>query len=195
MIHYIKVAFLTIIEALLLFLTSAYVLQTKFHITGGNDFYAILLFGMLIIVVTVKSLFARFRRYHILHFSIKKVDRMTGEEFEDFLKIHFEELGCTVSTTSISGDYGADLILNYKDRIVAVQAKRHQSMIGVKAIQEVIGSIAYYEADVGLVVTNSTFTRNAVNLALANDIILWDRDILVRMMNRENMSGYLSEFL
>lgn len=195
MIHYIKIAFLTIIEALLFFFTAAYVLYIKFNISGTKNFYIVLLFGMLILVVTVKSLFARFKRYYILHFSIRKVDRMTGEEFELFLKLHFEQLGCAVSMTSISGDYGADLILDYKDRIVAVQAKRHNSVIGVKAIQEVIGSMAYYEADVGLVVTNSTYTRNAIELADANDIILWDRDILVQMMNRENMSGYLNEFL
>ena len=84
--------------------------------------------------------------------------------------------------------------MKYKGRTVAVQAKRYNSTIGVKAVQEVIGSMAYYRTDVGLVVTNSYYSKNAVELARANDVILWDREVLVRMMNGENMSGYLSEF-
>lgn len=195
MIHYIKIAFLTLTEAVILFFTAGYLLHTQFNITL-NELFCQLLFGMMLIfVVFAKSMFAKFRRWRILHFSLRKVDRMTGEEFEEFLKVHFEKLGCSVTMTSVSGDYGADLILDYKDRIVSVQAKRYNSSIGVKAIQEVIGSMAYYEADIGLVVTNSSYTRNAIELAEANDILLWDRDVLVRMMNKENMSEYLSEFL
>lgn len=195
MIRYIQKAFLTLIEAVILFLLSAYLLQTEFDITGSDTFYMLLLASALIFVVFVKSLVARLGRFRVLHFSLKKVDRMTGEEFEDFLRVYFESLGCDVTTTKTSNDYGADLILDYKGRTVAVQAKRHQSSVGVKAVQEVIGSMAYYETDMGLVVTNSTYTRNAIELAFANDVLLWDRDVLVRMMNKENMSGYLSEFL
>lgn len=53
--------------------------------------------------------------------------------------------------------------------------------------------MAYYEAEKGLVVTNSTYTLNSKKLAHANDIILWDRDVLVRLIASENMSGYLAE--
>lgn len=118
---------------------------------------------------------------------------MTGIEFEDYLKLQFCALGFLVSTTKVSGDYGADLILQMKNTKIAVQAKRYQGKIGVKAIQEVIGSMAYYETEKGLVVTNSTYTQNAENLAQVNDVVLWDRDVLVRLIANENMSGYLCE--
>lgn len=193
--HFIQTAFFTLIEALILFFTAAYLLQAEFHIMGSTLFYKLLLAVMLFFVILIKSLAARFKRFWILHVSIRRVDRMTGEEFEEFLKLHFERLGCRVTTTKTSHDYGADLILDYRGRIIAVQAKRYQSTIGVKAVQEVIGSMAYYETDTGLVVTNSTYSKSAKELAFANDVILWDRDILIRMMNRENMSAYLREFL
>ena len=195
MLHYIKISILTLIEAIILFITSSYLLEVRFAYTGTQTFYTVLFFFLLFLVVLAKNLIAWFGRFWVLHYSMQKVDRMTGEEFELFLKIHFENLGCMVTTTRTSGDYGADLILDYQGRTIAVQAKRHNSTIGVKAVQEVIGSMAYYETDAGLVVTNSYYSRNATELADVNDIILWDRDILVRMMNRENMSGYLSEFL
>ena len=97
--------------------------------------------------------------------------------------------------TKTSGDYGADLIVTYKGKKIAVQAKRYNSKIGVKAVQEVIGSIRYYHANVGLVVTNSTYTPNAITLAKANDIFLWDRTVLIQMINQENMAKYLNQFL
>ena len=120
---------------------------------------------------------------------------MSGQDFEEYLKVRFEQLGFTVETTKASNDYGADLILHKKNFTVAVQAKRYQGNIGVKAVQEVIGSMAYYEAEKGLVVTNSIFTKNAENLASANNVILWDRDVLVRLLAGEPMTGYLNELL
>ena len=153
--------------------------------------YAFLLFFL----VALKKLRTQWRRFRILHFSIHKIDKMSGTEFEDYLYLQFEALGFQVSTTKVSSDYGADLILQKKNAKIAVQAKRYQGKIGVKAIQEVIGSMAYYEADKGLVVTNSTYTQNAEKLAHANDVILWDRDVLVRLIACENMSGYLAELL
>ena len=194
MLHYIKTSILTLIEAFILFATASYVLAARFNYIGTQFFYKFLFFAILFLVVFIKSMAARFRRFWVLHRSIHKVDRMTGEEFELFLKAHFENLGCTANTTKTSNDYGADLILWYKGRTIAVQAKRYHSTIGVKAVQEVIGSMAYYGTDVGLVVTNSYYSKNAVELASANNIILWDREVLVRMMNGENMSRYLSEF-
>lgn len=194
MLYYIKTSILTLIESFILFVTACYVLIARFSYIGTQLFYTILFFAILFLVVFIKNLAARLKRFWVLHCSIHKVDRMTGEEFELFLKAHFENLGCIASTTKASNDYGADLILRYKGRTIAVQAKRYHSTIGVKAVQEVIGSMAYYGTDVGLVVTNSYYSKNAVELALANDIILWDREVLIRMMNGENMSGYLSEF-
>jgi restriction system protein len=55
--------------------------------------------------------------------------------------------------------------------------------------------MAYYDADKGLVVTNSNFTKNAEALAEANQVILWDRDVLVRLLAGEPMVGYVSELL
>ena len=43
--------------------------------------------------------------------SIKRVDRMKGAEFESFMKEVFEILGYTVEKTKTSGDQGIDLII------------------------------------------------------------------------------------
>ena len=43
-----------------------------------------------------------------------------------------------------------------------------------------VAAIAYYGADKGMVITNSVYTQNAVNLATANGVELWDRKRLFR---------------
>ena len=193
--QYIKDAIFTLIETFLLFLfligISFYLGWHSFNLPFLFLFYVILL----IFLLFLKKLRMKWRRYRILHFSIHKIDKMTGTEFEEYLKLQFNTLGFQVSTTKVTGDYGADLILQKKNMNIAVQAKRYQGKIGVKAIQEVIGSMAYYEAEKGLVVTNSIYTQNAQKLAQVNGVILWDRDVLVRLIAHENMTGYITELL
>ena len=67
-----------------------------------------------------------------------------------------------------------------KDNIkTVVQAKRYNSSVGNKAVQEVIGAMGYYKATRGMVITNSFFTSNAITLANANGIELWNRNTLI----------------
>ena len=113
---------------------------------------------------------------------IREIDEMTGEEFEEFLGHLFDKRGYDVSYTKASGDYGADLILEDRDDIIAVQAKRYSGNVGVKAVQEIIGALKMYEATQGWVVTNSYFTRQAEKLAELNDVYLIDRDELIDMI-------------
>ncbi len=115
---------------------------------------------------------------------IKVVDKMNGQEFEEFLLAHFRKLGYSGHTTAVTGDYGADLILTKGSEKVAVQAKRYKSNVGIDAIQQVIGAKAYYHANKGIVATNSYFTKNAINLAKSSNIELIDRNSLIKIMNK-----------
>ena len=113
---------------------------------------------------------------------MKEIDKMTGEEFEEYLGHLFKKRGYHVSYTKTSGDYGADLILEDRDDIIAVQAKRYSGNVGVKAVQEIIGALKMYEATQGWVVTNSYFTKQAEKLAESNEVYLIDREELIDMI-------------
>ena len=113
---------------------------------------------------------------------IKEIDVMSGEEFERFLGELFKRRGFKVSYTATSGDYGADLILKDGKDIIAVQAKRYSSSVGVKAVQEIIGAVKMYDANEAWVVTNSNFTKQAIKLANINDVYLIDRQELIDMI-------------
>jgi len=122
------------------------------------------------------------KRKKLYESGIDEIDNMPGGIFEEYLLTHFNQMGYLGSLTPKTGDYGADLILEKDGRRVVVQAKRWKGSIGVDAIQQVIGAIKYYDANKGMVVTNSTFTENAYELANSNGIELWDRKELIDTM-------------
>lgn len=113
---------------------------------------------------------------------IADVDRMDGATFERFLVTLFRRLGYDVEHTGRRGDYGADLVVTKEGRRLAVQAKRWSKSIGVKAVQEAVAAKGLYKCEAALVVANRAFTRQAQTLARANDVELWDRDVLIENM-------------
>ena len=102
----------------------------------------------------------------------------TGKQFEDLMIRVLRDSGMIVHDTPVSNDYGADLVVEYNGHRIAGQCKYYENTVGVKAVQEVLGSLAYYQCDAGVVITNSEFTQQAVNLASANQVLLIDGDML-----------------
>lgn len=116
--------------------------------------------------------------------SVNNLDSITGYEFDYFLKELFEKMGYKVENTSLSNDQGADLIVRKFGDKISVQAKRYSGSVGNKAIQEVVASIKHYKADRGVVITTSSFTRQAVVLAESNNIELIDRKGLESLIEK-----------
>ena len=119
---------------------------------------------------------------NIKSISIEDIDLMNGFEFEDFLSKLFINMGYNVTTTKLSGDQGADLILERNVKKTVVQAKCYSGKISNKAVQEVVASIKHYNAELGMVVTNSYFSKSAINLADSNNIRLINRDKLSELI-------------
>ena len=68
--------------------------------------------------------------------------------------------------TPKTGDYGADIICY--DRCgtkYAVQCKYYSKPVGYRAVEEVLGAMHYYGCNSAMVVTNSTYTKQAVTAA------------------------------
>ncbi|MDW2800501.1 restriction endonuclease [Clostridium boliviensis] len=114
-----------------------------------------------------------------LYSRIFEIDKMSGPDFEKLLKAHFEKKGYSVRLTPASNDYGADLVLIKDNSTTVVQAKRYKNKIGNKAIQEIVGAKGYYNADKCMVISNSFYTANAIALAKANNVTLWNRNDLI----------------
>lgn len=135
-------------------------------------------FSMLRLSVTI--MLRRTKRAKLLSATIYKIAEMDGVIFENCCLEHFKTLGYSALPTAMSGDYGADIILKKTGEKIVVQCKRYKGKVGVAAVQEVIGAKGYYKADKAMVITNSYYTPNAVSLAKANEVELWDRDDMVK---------------
>ena len=107
--------------------------------------------------------------------SRKKVEDMTGVEFEAFCAEYLKRKGFRkVQTTPASGDYGADLVaVDCQGTKWVFQCKRYSKNVGVKAVQEIHAARKHYGAEKAAVLTNAGFTRNAQKLAEENEIELF----------------------
>ena len=114
--------------------------------------------------------------------SIVDVDLMTGVEFEEFLCNYFNTHGYVCTQTKASGDQGIDLVAKKDDYVLAIQAKCYTGTVGNHAIMEAVAGTKYYNANQTMVITNSTFTKSAVELAAVNNVILWDRQVLIEKL-------------
>lgn len=128
------------------------------------------------------DLLREFYRYQISQYDFKRIDRMSGREFEAFLYKLFKSIGYRTTNLKDTGDFGADLVIYVDGRKTVVQAKRYSKNVSLGAVQEIVASKAYYDGADAMVVTNSYFTRSAQELARVNDVILWDRSMLSKVM-------------
>lgn len=115
------------------------------------------------------------------------IDKMSGTQFEIFLKEMFKTLGYNVKRTPDSGDFGADLYMEKNGNSYVVQAKRSKTKIGLAAVQEVVAAKAYYKAEVAIVITNNHLTTNAKILAKNNNVIVYERHELIKLIHKSKM--------
>ena len=135
------------------------------------------------IVALVYVAVGLWRQRRIARSGIEEIDRMTGLQFEQYLEWLFCQLGYRVSRTSYQGDYGADLVATKDGVKTAVQAKRSKRRIGIKAVQQAFVSTGRYACQQSMVVTNASFTPQAIELARADNVELWDRNRLRKAMD------------
>lgn len=107
---------------------------------------------------------------------------LRGIDFEQFLVQVFEALGYVVSTTRTTGDQGVDLIAFKGEVRIAIQAKGYAGSVGNEAVQQAFTGMRHYRCNRCAVVTNSEFTRSALELAGSVDCLLIDGDYLPRLI-------------
>lgn len=98
---------------------------------------------------------------------------MTGLEYERLVAKYLRRHSYFgVSVTRGSGDFGVDVIAHKGSHKYAVQCKYYTSAVSLDAVQEAVAGMAYYNCDRAMVVTNSTYTNAAKELAKHNNVEL-----------------------
>ena len=132
-------------------------------------------------------------------FKYSLINVETGEEFELYLQNLFRELNYKVKHCGKSGDQGGDLIVKKGNITYVIQAKYYTHKLDNTPIQEVVGAIRFYNANRGVVITNSTFTKKAIELANTNRIILINGDDLEKLTEciyeKDNDRDFIEDFI
>ena len=115
--------------------------------------------------------------------ALPEIDDMGGEEYEELCKRVAEDAGWEVQTTPTTGDQGIDLILTGPELRIGVQCKRYSKPVGNKAVQEVAAGKSHYNCTHVAVVTNAGFTKQAIELAESNDVILLSTEEYVSLIS------------
>ena len=110
---------------------------------------------------------------------------LTPFEFEEFVSQMFKDAGYKATLTPKSGDFGADILLQKGDEKVVVQVKKYRPnhKVGVKEVAETIAAREYYQCQKAVVVTTSTFTSQAIQLAQRTGTELWDFEKLKHVLS------------
>lgn len=90
---------------------------------------------------------------------------MSGTEFEDHVARIARSSGAPVIMTSITGDWGVDIIVGRRPNRLAIQCKRQARPVGAGAVQEVVAGAPMQDCARTMVVTNHEFTPAARKLA------------------------------
>ena len=101
---------------------------------------------------------------------------MRDEEWEDYLVEVCRTLGAKVERTGRAGDQGVDLIVQFGDRRIAVQAKGYHHAVNNAAIQQAYAGMAHYGCSNCAAITNSRFTPGAKALAQSTGCSLIDEN-------------------
>jgi len=98
--------------------------------------------------------------------------RMTPIDFEYYVASLFTKAGWKADVSKTSGDQGADVIADRHGYRIVVQCKLYGSPVGNKAVQEIVAAKHHYQADLSFVVTNTSFTPSARQLAKSTNVSL-----------------------
>lgn len=124
-------------------------------------------------------------------YSTEKIDNMEGHEFEYWCADILRRNGyCNVTVTRGSGDQGVDVLAERGGIKYAVQCKRYSSDLSNTPIQEVYAGKDFYGCQIGVVMTNSHFTKGARELAEKTGVLLWDREELIKLASNSSGDGF-----
>lgn len=132
--------------------------------------------------------------YHLVNLEIdlfESTQPLTEQDVANLSPVAFEaycarilnENGWQANTTKGSGDQGIDVIAT-KGKFKAVfQCKKYTSPVGNKAVQEVIAGKNFASADLAFVVSNTQYSRSAVELAHKTGVHLIHYSELVNLQS------------
>lgn len=129
-------------------------------------------------------------KYVIIDSSVSSIKPL---DFEEYVARLFRLMGYDSEVTVSTGDYGIDVIAENQNEVIAIQCKKYSenNKVGNREVQMFLGAIQRGDlgADRGIIITTSSFTRQAIKQADGTRVELWDSNDLQRVSNSHLAKG------
>jgi len=112
---------------------------------------------------------------------------MDGLVFEKYVANLLKQQGYSNISLTEQYDYGVDIIANRDGICWGIQVKRYSGLVKADAVRQVVTGLRVYGCDRAMVITNSTYSRVALELARSNGCELIDRSGLMHMMTQSKL--------
>lgn len=116
------------------------------------------------------------------------IDNLTGYEFENLTEDLIKKLGFITEERKKSADGGIDIRAINEQPIFKglyiIQCKRHNKPIGEAIIRDLFGVVSSERANKGILITNSRFTKSAIDFARNKPIELIDGDKFFNLLEK-----------
>lgn len=120
------------------------------------------------------------------------INVLSGIEFENLIYRVFTKLGFRVQTTKASGDGGIDLVAHYDGLVFKgkylIQCKRWKGTVGEPELRDLYGTTVSENALKGILVTSSSFTKQAEEFSRGKNLELIDGSALNVLLETINES-------
>ena len=108
-------------------------------------------------------------------------ESMDGIEYEHYCADILRRSGWDASVSKASNDQGVDIVASNQRLSVAIQCKKYSSPVGNKAVQEVTSGATFHNTEYAVVVSNSSYTTSARQLAAKSSVLLLHHSELGRL--------------
>jgi restriction system protein len=106
----------------------------------------------------------------------------------------FQKQGHSVEIVPPTRNNGVDVIIKKPGMSTVIRVKRQSQPVDATAVEEVREAETTEKADQAWIITNSSFTDDAIEAASTSDVKLFDRDSVIAMIgttqiDREEFRG------
>jgi len=108
------------------------------------------------------------------------IDKMTGLEFERYIARLLKTKSYIHIILTEEYDYGVDIIAEKDGIRWGIQVKRYSGLVKANAVRQAVTALKKYHCDRAMVISNSTYSKVAKELARSNDCVLVDRNGLLK---------------
>ena len=142
-------------------------------------FPSLWIIGLIGLLFTIRLLYKTSKRIinrrNIHNPSMKLIDKMTGLVFERYIAGLLKNQGYTNVRLTEKYDLGVDIIAEKDGTRWGIQVKRYSGLVKADAVRQVVTALKKYDCDRSMVITNSTYSMVAKDLASCNNCVLIDR--------------------